>query len=412
MKALASAALLCGLARAFSLTQPHEAAISGIVVEDHSSAPVPGAVVRLFQRGEGGVALKELETTREGRFELGALPPGPYRIEVAKSNYVSTSVTLDAWPARANDDVAAFRLVRHGVIAGRTIPAGSAQIVAIETVPPGVEPRRFSATRSQSSPEFRLHNLPPASYVLAAFNGSTDAGLRLGVTLYPSSAQPQTFAIAGGEEYLDVELPMPAGEAFSVRGRTIAPDGAATESVFLSLRASDQPWVLVWARLLGVKDEILIENLVPGRYELTATVGSGTRQRLSGKIRFDLDRPGLDNLELPLEAVQAPKSLPASDRSSTPAAIRGTIVGATAPVFVTLVDRTPGRTGPIRAALVRPDAGFSFATLEAGRYQLAAHRPAARDARWLTASSASADQIDLAAGESRTVDIRLGGSSR
>ena len=411
MKDLAHVALLCGLASTLSLTQLHDSVIVGMVVEDHSSAPLQSAVVRLFQAGEGG-ALKELETTRDGRFDFGALPAGPYRIEVAKSNYVSTSVTLDAWRAATDADVPALRLVRYGVIAGRTIPAGSAQIVAIETVPPGVEPRRFSATRSQSSPEFRLHNLPPASYVLAAINGSTDAGLRLGVTLYPSSAQPQAFAIAGGEDYLDVELPIPAGEGFSVRGRTFAPDVAATESVFLSLRASDQPWVLVWGRLLGVKDEILIENLVPGRYELTATVGSGNRQRLSGKIRFDLDRPGLDNLELPLEPIQAQKSQPASDRSSMPAAIRGTIVGATAPVFVTLVDRTSGRTGPIRAALVRPDAGFVFATLEAGRYQLAAHRPAARDARWVTASTASADQIDLAAGESRTVDIRLGAGTR
>jgi hypothetical protein len=404
MRSLGPAALLYGLAGAFSLAQPHEAVITGMVVEDHSSAPVPGAVVRLFQSGEGGVALKELETTREGRFELGALPPGPYRIEVAKANYVSTTVTLDAWRATATDEVAAFRLVRHGVIAGRTIPAGSAQIVAVETVPSGIEPRRFSAVRSESNAEFRVFNLPPASYVLAAMNGATDKGLRHGVTLYPSSAQPQAFSIAGGEQYLDIEMPIPSGEAFTVRGRVIASDLPPTQSVALTLRAADQPWGLVWSRLLRANDEIQIDNLVPGRYELSARSTPGGR--LSGSIRFDLDRPGLDALELPLEPVPQQKSKSVGDRSKTPAAIRGAISGASAPMFVTLVDRTPGRTGRIRASLVRPGAGFSFAMLEPGTYHLAAHRIAARDARWLAPSSASADRIDLAAGESRTIDVR------
>jgi hypothetical protein len=404
MRSLAPAALLYGLASAISLAQPHEAVIAGMVVEDHSSAPVPGAVVRLFQAGDGGAALKELETTREGRFHLGALPPGPYRVEVSKANYVSTTVTLDAWRAMADDDVAAFRLVRHGVIAGRTIPAGSAQIVAIETVPPGIEPRRFSAVRSESNAEFRVFNLPPASYVLAAMNGATDAGLRHGVTLYPSSAHPQGFSIAGGEQYLDIEMPIPSGEAFTVRGRVIASDLPPTQSVLLTLRAADQPWGLVWSRLLRVNDQIRIDNLVPGRYELSAASVAG--ERLSGRIRFDLDRPGLDGLELALERVPEPKSQPSSDRSTTPAAIRGAISGASSPMFVTLVDRTPGRTGRIRASLVRPGADFSFATLEPGTYYLAAHRMSARDARWVAPSSASADRIDLAAGESRTIDVR------
>ena len=407
MKNLSHAALWCGLASVLSAAQSPDAAIAGLVVEDHSGAPVRSALVRLFPL-EGRGTLKEADTDIDGRFEFAALPAGAYRVEVGKANYVLTIVTLDAWQATADAGVPALHLVRHGVIAGRTVPSGSAQIVAVESVPADVEPRRFSAARSEASAEFRLFDLPPGTYVLAAVNGSTDAGLRRGVIVYPGGGQARTFAIAGGEEYLDIEMPIP-GDAFSVRGRMIAPDEGARHSVALSLRAIDHPWALVWGRLLQSNEEILIESLVPGRYELTATVGFGQAQRLSGQVRFDLDRPGLEGLELPLEPVHAPKAKAGTAPAQEPVVIRGTVSGVTTPVFVALIDRTPGRSSPIRAALVRPGGDFMFGRLEPGRYHVTAQAAATRDARWIATAGGEADLIDLAAGESKSIDLRLAG---
>jgi hypothetical protein len=407
VRTVAQVALWCGLSSALLQAQLLDSAIAGAVVEDHSGAAVPGAVVRLFQL-EGRQALQELETGRDGRFEFAPLPPGPYRVEIGKPTYAQTIVNVDAWRAAVDAGVAAIRLVRHGVIAGRPLPAGSAQIVAVEAVPAGVEPRRFT-TRSESGAEFRLFDLPPGTYLLAAVNGSIGAGLRRGVTVYPGAAQPRAFAIAGGEELADLEVPIPSGDSFSVRGRVVAPDDGARQSVFLSLRATDHPWALVWSRLLPSDEQIFIENVVPGRYELTGTVGFGAAQRLSGKVSFDLGASDLANLELPLEPVRAPKSARSEVRSTEPAIIRGTVSGADVPVFVTLIDRTPGRTSPIRAALVRSGAAFAFSALAPGRYQVAAHAAAARDARWVVAPSESPEPVDLAAGDSKSIDLRLAG---
>jgi hypothetical protein len=410
VRGLAHAALWCGLASTLAQAQPYDSAIAGVVAEDHSGVPVRSALVRLFPLvpvgGRG--ALKELETDRDGKFEFAALQSGSYRIEVGKANYVPTIVSLDAWRAAADVDARAFHLVRHGIIAGRTVPPGSAQIVAVETVPAGVEPRQFPATRDENSAEFRVFGLPPGSYILAAANGRSDGAPRHGVVVYPGAPRPRAFTIAGGEEYLDIEMPIPSGDAFAVRGRMVVPDDGTRDPVSLRLRATDHPWALVWSRLLRSNEPILIEHVVPGRYELTGTVGFGAAQRLSGKVVFDLDRPGLDDLELPLEPVHAPAAKTAAIRAPDPGAIRGHVPGASAPVFVVLTDRTPGRTSPIRAALVRPGGDFAFVTLEPGRYHVAAHPAASSGARWVSPSRES-DPIDLPAGESRSIDVRFGG---
>src|SRR5262245_53207245 len=86
--------------------------LAGKVVEDHSNRPLASVELRVYRAGQRLLAA-ELETDLEGRFSAAGLPPGEYRIEAAKANYISATVRRNGLA-----DNLTIRLVRCGVISG------------------------------------------------------------------------------------------------------------------------------------------------------------------------------------------------------------------------------------------------------------------------------------------------------
>src|SRR5687768_6920472 len=114
--------------------QEQDSGFGGVILEDHTGAPLASALVRL-SRPDAGI-LKEAETSRDGRFDLGLLAAGEYQLSVTKMNYVSLkarfSPTLPLAPV--------LRLVKYGSISGQVSGANAGAVVAYEQVPAGRMP--------------------------------------------------------------------------------------------------------------------------------------------------------------------------------------------------------------------------------------------------------------------------------
>ena len=160
----------------------------------------------------------ELESDGDGRFQAPGLREGEYRVEIPKANHLSATVQTHL--AEAEQLQLPIRLVRCGVIEGQVLdvnrnPVRGAHVFVLRSdrgpLRAELNPGRFSPVND--SGRYRLFNLPPGQYVIAAADGSNTVsvgstgrgylvpGLGSGVAYYPSSDRPQTFTIASGQEF-------------------------------------------------------------------------------------------------------------------------------------------------------------------------------------------------------------------
>jgi|GEM_PF-3421129 len=68
--------------------------VRGIVLEDHSGAPVPAASIKL--KSANGTTLKEMDSERNGQFAFPDLPAGEFVLSVGKSNYATVTARMTA----------------------------------------------------------------------------------------------------------------------------------------------------------------------------------------------------------------------------------------------------------------------------------------------------------------------------
>lgn len=273
------------------------ATLSGRVVNDHEGAAVASADVRVFRTGIPGLTA-ELETDSEGRFYAEGLPDGEYRIEVSKLNHIASSVRTQL--SASTPTTLRLRLIRCGAISGRVLQAGGqpvtgAVVYAMRTGAgaPRAEqtPGRFAHVDSQG--RYRLFNLPPGQYLVAAAFGATtvrlgssgDAGavpgLGSGVQFYPSNARPQPFTITGGEAFPNIEISVLPSSLYSVSG-AVSTSGPKTPGVFwLALASIEQPSVAVAATIAKEDGAFRFTGIPPGIYDLFAS-GPATGRGSSG----------------------------------------------------------------------------------------------------------------------------------
>jgi hypothetical protein len=212
--------------------------LAGRVVEDHTGNPLASAVVRVVKPGMRTLAA-ELETSTDGRFTASNLPDGEYRLEIAKPNFIGTVLRL-AGPSQGLE----IRLVRAGVIAGMVAdakgqPVRGATVYALPK-PAAGGPLRMPANergvRIDERGRYRIHSLPPGEYAVAVTYGASTAifgssggadvrpDLGSGAVLYPETARPRFFAVAGGEEYRNIDFSIIPTAMHSVSGKVELPD--------------------------------------------------------------------------------------------------------------------------------------------------------------------------------------------
>ena len=273
-----------------------QAAIDGRVVEDHSGAPLASVELRVQRIGTARL-VADLETEADGRFRLPELPAGEYRIDLSKTNYIGTTLSFSG----AISQTPVVRLVRCGMISGRISdrqgkPVRGAIVYAMPKPSHGGPLRPF-ATQAQGSYSmvdqnglYRLFYLPPGQYAVAVSYGASSMALGMtgsapvspgvgsGVIVYPKSALPQFFTVAGGEEYRNVDFNLSSGTFYTVTGKVEIPAGSPQSGRFwLALAAADQPSLASASTAADADGSFRFEGIAPGSYYLFASGPSSAR---------------------------------------------------------------------------------------------------------------------------------------
>lgn len=272
------------------------ATLAGRIVEDHSGVPLPSAEVRVYRIGAPGLAA-DLETDGEGRFQASELPEGDYRIEVAKANHAGVSVRIRL--TAADSSALDVRLIRFGVITGQ-VTDGQGQAVRGANVfafckPGGAAPPRPEFVPGRYAPvdssgRYRIFNLPPGEYLLAASYGASTlavgstgnvaaaANVGSGVLFHPDNARPQRFTITGGEEFRGINFAIFAQELYSVSGKvetgSLQPEQG---QLWLALAGVDQPAMAAAVTQARPDGGFRFEGIPRGSYHLFASGPSRAR---------------------------------------------------------------------------------------------------------------------------------------
>ena len=284
-------------------------AFEGRVLEDHSGEPL--ASVRIWVRRAGTTGLvADLDTDRRGRFRAPSVPPGHYRLEVSKPNYVGATLPVHVLSDSDLPTTVTIRLVRLGVITGqvrdgRNEPIRGAFVVPTVQVADGVTLRDSRGTRTDERGEYRLHGLAPGMYGMAVSLAGFQSGVGAGAMLYPSNADPASFTISGGEEYRAVDFTMGAPSVNSVSGRVDVPESGGRYSV--SLVSVDQPSLSVATAQTDPDGSFHLEGIPPGSYHLFASGpvrGYGGREALLdaeprfGQVRVEVGGQDVEGLAI------------------------------------------------------------------------------------------------------------------
>lgn len=301
--------------------------LAGRVVEDHSGTPMGSAGVRIFPAA-GGALAADLDTDGQGRFEAAELPAGEYRIDVSKPSYVST--TLRVRVGNASSPVL-VRLVRCGAFVGQVTdlegqPVRDAFVYTMVKTAGGGPFRRFGAqepgkySQVDERGQYRLYNLPPGQYAVAAAYGATSMMMSMkgsasahrtagsGVLFYPNNDRPQVFTISGGEEFRADFAILPAA-VYTASGK-VEPRPAASVGIWVTLTPLDQPALAAATTEAAPDGSFRFEGIGPGSYELYAWgplrsrgggFGQAGPQPLYGRTRVEVGAQNVEGILIPME---------------------------------------------------------------------------------------------------------------
>ena len=386
------------------LTGIFAGALGGRIVDDNSGNPIASVEVSVHRAGDGVVA--ELETDGDGRFEAPELPPGDYRLDLSKPNYMRVMVQ-----ARA-DSALDLRMIRYGVISGEVRDQQGQPVRDVDvlgfTQPPGGGALRFANVqgRTDDHGEYRLHHIPPGQYTVAASWGAstravggtgspiTSPGLGSGFLFYPSHTRPRFFTVTSGDEYTGVDFVVETGPSWSVSGKV---DGPATDLAryWVALTPTDQPALAVVVAEAGRDGSFRLTGVPQGSYDLFAAGPSPARgmfggllddESLFGHARVDVGGQDVEGVSLAMAKGRAMSFLLRPDAGCP----------ATANVILQpLEDRGSWRTWSAGVTSAKPTA---ITALGPGRYVLDVHT--AKNACYFTADNV----LDLSA---KTFEVHI-----
>jgi 5-hydroxyisourate hydrolase-like protein (transthyretin family) len=289
--------------------------ISGRVLEDHSGAPLASADVRVFRVGAHEAAA-DLETDAAGRFGASDLPPGEYRVEVSKRNYIGATTLVRAGGSPL------VRLVRCGVMAGQIgdqhgQPVTGAHVFAMPFGGASVT----AHAEADEKGKYRLNNLPPGRYAVAVTYGASTMAVGSsgsaavlpevgsGVLFYPDNTQPRPFTVAGGEEYRNVDFAVTPGALSSVSGKV---DKASANGRFwLALTPIGQPALAAAVTQAEPDGSFHFEGIPVGSYNLFAAGPANARstqgailgpEPLFARVRVDISGQTIEGLSPGVES--------------------------------------------------------------------------------------------------------------
>lgn len=271
--------------------------ISGRIKMETSRAPLATVVMAMELSGKTATAKI---AGSDGRFELGALPPGSYKVIV---NAGSTSTMVDLTrPGPTVTLLAGQRVTVDVTLPARSAVSGTVTdeygepvegiLVEAWRVPPGggrvgspLAPRNLSR-RTDDRGRYRLFDLGPGSYYVVAVETAGTETLRR--AFYPATyaiAEATTVSVESGRDAYGIDVAMSGDPLGVVQGRVLTSDGAPYRGS-VTLEASAAAGVPTGPQRAAevVAGSFQFRGVSPGRYLVRAQAGapSGTGAMQSG----------------------------------------------------------------------------------------------------------------------------------
>ncbi|MDT7540453.1 MAG: hypothetical protein QOE33_357 [Acidobacteriota bacterium] len=291
-----------------SATPTHGRGSLTVRVVDDANQPVQNALVMALGQGRSSRLAYDNSTARSGKYVVGNLEPGLYRVTASAPGYVQeslfsfqdfqlSSLASDQALYRPGDSVT-IHLTKGGVITGRVTdadgnPVVSARVSALRVretdgagaQDTGVDIFRPRERRTDDRGIYRLYGLKPGAYVVfaggkpqfnvgnrpTAFDGDAP-------TYYPSSTRDGAIEVQvqTGQEMSDIDIRYRGDKGHSVAGTitgivsTGQPIGGIA-FVTLTHSANGAPEAQAFIQADSPTHAFSLDSVADGEYELSAT---------------------------------------------------------------------------------------------------------------------------------------------
>jgi hypothetical protein len=310
------AACLCWLAmavlQAAQDARPSTASLAGTVTNAATDAPVARARVTL-QSSVLPLARVAISDAN-GRYAFDRLPPGEYRVSVARTGFVphngvdAAAIPLTAGQPLAGVDIA---LAEATVIAGRVLdedgsPLGGVPVDALVQRTDG--PRRtlapVASARTDDRGAFRLFDLAAGEYYIAAHDPSVP---EFAPTFFPGvtiERDARPVASAPADRAKPIEFRLRFVSPARVSGSIHTPDGRPLTSGTVVMRMLD-PDGAAAARTADAAllpdGRFTFERVPPGRYQIRARGQTASGPALFATFSLTVDGQDVPDIQLVLQ---------------------------------------------------------------------------------------------------------------
>jgi len=309
--------------------------VEGLVVDARTQAPIRKAAVVLVGGGEANRGGAGGISDASGRFIIGRVPPGRYRISLRRNGYASNFGQAGAAGNPASLTLSpgehlkglVLRMTPAAVISGRVVdedgePVAWARVTAMQyryvrgkrqLVPAG------GATTDDRG-EYRIFGLAPGRYWVSAASTDLEMGLRPLVRAraleriaypdiyYPGALEPEQaapVAVRAGEERVGIDFRLWPAQAVTLSGRVVLPGAERTlRGVMMMIAPRTRSGFLGpaprrFAQVDPSTGRFTLTNVRPGSHVLTAVYRDG-ENTLYARQEIEVGASDIEGIELVL----------------------------------------------------------------------------------------------------------------
>ncbi|HEV2425543.1 MAG TPA: carboxypeptidase-like regulatory domain-containing protein [Terriglobia bacterium] len=367
--------------------------IEGTVADAQTGQPVRKAEVTAFATGQDAPDPQSIATDASGHFTIGGLPAGKYRLRVWANRFAPQAYGASRSGDRGKTvDVAAgqhvsgidFRLVPCGVVTGEIHDESGDPVegAMVQAVPVGRRRGFRGGSQGQTNDlgQYRLYNLPPGKYMIAAMMPRAEVrqpGTEEEAyvpTFYPGTTDPVSaaaIAVDPGTEAEGIDIDVHPVRAVRVSGSVMnLSGGGSTQNAYVMLMPAGldprrrRPFGMMTAgrysaSAAGPRGEFEITGVPAGSYWAVANLQDSQRQ-YEGRVQVQVADADVQGVTIP---VSAGANLTGHVRVDS----QGRFDYSKLTVAAMPTDGV-GFGG--QGAQVRPDGSFTLENVPAGNYRL------------------------------------------